>query len=1617
MTQPGIRKRKDGTWEVTGANDRILSQTQADYEDLVKASQLITGEQGVQVRRLLKENPSASAGMIAGLVKYGAVPNNNLTQTLVEIDKATREQREVNAFLESQRIANEKFANSYRGKVWNFGKSLIRGLSLLPETGLELLGAGARSWRARLDAKMAGELTWFTEKPTDPNKTINQVLGRPEDESGVEYILSQTKAFQIMRDKINGQKIDLGEGFFPSEEVGQGFKARQAQLEAYKVAIKLDNGQVYYRPYSVFDPVIEALPLVEPEDTVGTVMSALGDLLVMLRTDPGLAYSRLRRTAKEAERTARISTGAKTAKAMKEKALKEIELEEAAKKTTEALDELNNATGFRRFAKEEEFQKAFDTQTKLADEYDNMVYDVNAVAGFLGSKAAEPLINAIANIDNWQDIYVLGKKGKKRAGLTVEQSKVLAAAKTREEVLAAIAPYIAGGNVVADVLETGTKVGKAISGAATRIANTRIIPGQTVAFARAVKGLPAKGLRKAPYIEKVIKTISTKYNTILPGGAFVHAADKDALVDLIYSYGRSTKLDEDVIRSIADTVAFADDSSQAGYAASGQLFNAIMKKHLGRAGVDDKQLEKLTRIFEGGREKMSMYWAERHASGSSIDFILGPNGKKKTITGPHLDSEFLNSMIYFPSAEELLKTISTFNKFKLRKLTDAGDWLTSSLWKKMVLVRPAYIIRNIAEEQIRVLGTGHVSFFNSPVTALAMWLGRDNGPAWRKFLNSLDPYKNTVMNTNLKLGSATEEFAAEVLAHDAAESYSAFMSSGVVTSIDKEVRSAVKFAGFGRVDYGQDRWWEGLASEIRILSNSLAGRVVARTAEGFEKGGVDYVLRGGGKDEWRKFANMQSDKEIRDWLLTDEGAMSYLFTGKSVTPSGREVLTSVRARVDEATGRGGEAAQALKNLIAYGKIDKDGLALSVPKGINGAQNSIKNAQAVSVGKKQLKDINQEFAESLKSTFDGKGDWEGISMMVPTAAFGKKGADKKDRLSGIVDGFFNAAIKLEKTSTMGPEWRQKYWDAINDIAAGLDDAAVATLKTTAKDSLTPLRSWKGEPVGEQHTVWRAFEKTKPGGNITAEEAHEYASMVASRHVAELFYDASKKRLLFHQLRLIAPFGQAWEDTIKAWGNIALNNPAQIYKGIRPLSWLNNPESSALYQLTDARDYYDPNQGFFFRDPLDGQRKFFIPFASTGLNFIPNLLKGKNPFAGGPFAIGATPQSFNFAFASGSIIPGVGPGISMSIQVLDRYTGKNPLNLLPKSMRLAAYNIVYPFGEPDLKAGFIEAQLPGNWRRILAPLLPEEAYSSAFAPVMNYLASGGSYDLLDPEDQGRLIKDTNTFSMFFTVMRGLFGTVSPFPFLTQGITTLDDGNTLLTTELYNKFKEIEVNTADRNQAYAEFFNMFGPEAVFSIISTSTGAPTNLYTYELILDDPSVVDDYPTTYGYIYPNGGYSAELYRWQRKMGNKEKFDPEELKNRAVSLLYYAAKDRLMTRATAEGWPIEQYDEANSNLKETFIDARITQEGDYYKQEKIKAELIKLANDDRFEDSDAVLGLRDYLYLRQAALNNAGITSDNLARKDAEASRAWLANEAKKIIERYPDFHKLFYAFFKKELKG
>jgi len=482
--------------------------------------------------------------------------------------------------------------------------------------------------------------------------------------------------------------------------------------------------------------------------------------------------------------------------------------------------------------------------------------------------------------------------------------------------------------------------------------------------------------------------------------------------------------------------------------------------------------------------------------------------------------------------------------------------------------------------------------------------------------------------------------------------------------------------------------------------------------------------------------------------------------------------------------------------------------------------------------------------------------------------------------------------------------------------------------------------------KEYTLTESVEAAKKFGNITAAEAHEYASFVASKRVADLFYDASRKRLIFHQLRLIAPFGAAWEDTIRKWGQIALDNPMEVYKIQKSLQWLTKPESSALYSLTDAKDYYDPNQGFFFNDPLDGQRKFFIPFLGTGLNFLSNLRTGQGLSKQGPYAI-------------------------------------------------------------------------ADWRRLLA-FFPgqEESYAAAFAPVMNYLASGGNYDLNDIEDQAQLMRDTDKFAKWFTVFRGLFGLVSPFPLQPQGLSTLDDGNVVLSTALYNDFKQLEVAAGGNyNKAYADFLDLYGPEAIFAIINTSSGAPTNLMTYELIQREPEVVDLYPDTYGYAYPAGGFSTELYRWQRRAGEKQKFTSQELVQRATSLRFYAADDRLMARLISGDFSEEEYEEARKNLRDTYIKAGLSIETDPYKKARTKEQLRRMATDIRFEDSDAVAGLRDYLYLRDKALEAANIDNDSLAKVGALPQREWLAGQVKQILQRNPEFYKFYYRFFKEELEG
>jgi hypothetical protein len=932
----------------------------------------------------------------------------------------------------------------------------------------------------------------------------------------------------------------------------------------------------------------------------------------------------------------------------------------------------------------------------------------------------------------------------------------------------------------------------------------------------------------------------------------------------------------------------------------------------------------------------------------------------------------------------------------------------------MQLVRPAFVIRNIAEEQLRMFGTGHISFFNHPGAALAMWLGAKDGSGWRKFLHTMDNFTHTIFDEEFSTGNKAEDLANETLAHTMKDSYTNMMSLDTAGSFDDRAFRLLSFKNVGAVGSGHVRFFDGVANQIRVLNSSEFARVVAgfnpaEVAKSMKQGMsrtdavVEYFFSGTGRRTLEEFTASQS-QDFKNFLHTREGLKKYLFTAKNA----EGVDTSVQARIAEITG----GNRSLMELIAKGKTKAAGKEFKIPRPETEALNSLKNFQFMKDTKKKLLTAQEEFAKGLKETFSSAGDWKNTLVNVPSRNMTL--AEKVDKAT-FVDKFFEVATQLEKNSTFGPEFRQVYWDAINQIAGALDENAVAKLQSIADGALRPL-VFRGANFGEKHPAFTALANATGKGPMSIEDAHHYADNMARNHIKDLFYNAQERRLLFHQLRLIGPFMNAWEDTIRKWSEIGLENPMQVYKLGKTLDWLTNPESSAIYQATDARDTYDPNQGFFFNDPDTGQRVFWVPFAGTIMSKLASVVTGTQ-YKGTPISFTTNPMSFNFALGAGSILPGVGPGITIPISLLGTFN-QGFVDNMPDGIK----NWLFPFGRSDFSSGLQSAILPANWNRIAGGLMGIEAtYASSFKPVMSYIASGGNYNIDDPNDQAELVHKTDTFARWFSIMQGVTGLFSPSSLVKKGITNDNTGDATTQIALYNDFQNIlQKNDGDYNKAVYDMFNLYGVNGVFAIISSSAGSgPSNWDSYKFVTKHPDVATKYADIWGFVYPGGGLSSEMYRWNLVNGTKKKLSAQELLDKANSLRFYAAKDALAKQVDAGLMDKNQYNEASNSLKDAFGGGP-KGKSDPNKFTREMSQLRNLITDDRFVDIPAVKGLRDYMYLRDIALKNLGkadnqkLTGTNDA---AVANRAWLAEQASWILQTNPDFYKMYYEFFANELEN
>jgi hypothetical protein len=1656
---PNVKVDANGFPIVAGVQERTMTQDQADYTDIKKSLEQAQGINGFNARRAFADNPGASPGLITSLVGSGATADNGIVKVLAQIDAQTKAKRALDAQTASAKISTDKFNNTLVGKAWSVLKYASRGIAVGGQAIVEGINAAVRqtpttfqSIKTGLEGVAESKDAWInpTVQTETSQKLQNDIAKLPKNPA--KDMVDQTVLGQVLQNLAKGQKVDLGNGFFPSEETGAGFAARQAQLKNLKQAYVVD-GKTYYRPYSFMDPITSVLTLGHPEWSAARVINALGEIGLSVYLDPGLAYAQLRNAQRSAKLLQETSSGIKAAKAATSVSTLSAQLEEAHRGIEASFEAMKIAKAEGAMGLEAEskvYREAWAKFNQTTDEFNNVNINYDDIATFLSGAGGKHVIDALVNATDFMQIQKLAK-GK----FTVDEAIKLASATSREEVLSAIAPYIANGTVAPRVLETGTRTGRALRGASDSLGNSAIgrtvsdafgsviSKGDIVAGTQVIKGSVARAATRSDFSQKVVgiahaadasrpgqalRNLGRKYNAFLPerGGVFVHTENKDKLIEAVNNVGRYMNLPKAKLDDLIRSIAYSPTTSESGFQATAKLFDAIFEHNAGKfTGEQLDEFRKVTRVFETNRNEMSKYWAQQHATGADINFGM-VDGKKITLHSSHLDSELLHSFVYIPDPKEVadfLKKAQLLGKSRVN-FTEGMSSL-NNLWKKSVMVRPAYIARNIIEEQIRTFGVGHISFFNRPLAALGLWLGRDGSSGFKSFLNRYDEVKNDVHGNSFKMGSSAEEFAAEQLAGDLINPYVSFMSdSSVGSSGDAVINKLVKSLGYTSEVYGHPLWWQGYASQMRVLHNSEFVRRVIATKPGEELATVKYFLKGEGRKTLDKFIGLKDDA-FKEFAQTEDGLMKYLFTGTN--EMGQQ--TSVLARIEEMAGRG-SMAPLIKQLLLKGSIKVGDATVIIPNGKTIAEHNLKLSENVTKGikmSKVKKDINKEFSKVLEDTFAQGGDWTNVQMTLPTRTSEvMKGKVESfgDIGNKIAKSFFDKAVEFEKTTTMGPEWRQAYWDKVAEISHALDIDAVTALEKQAPQSLGTLRDAISKKlIGTNHKAWGNLAKADGSGPLTLDDAHQFATNAANKRVEELYYNAQKRNLLFHQLRLIVPFAQAWEDTMKAWGKIALNNPDQVYKVSKVLDWASSSGSSAMYELTDAQSYYDPNQGLFFKDPQTGERKFFVPFASTALNVLQGLVPGASDMRlTGPFEFSAQPQSFNFALGGGSIIPGMGFGVTWSLAALSSMN-KSPLKILPPQLEEEMYKLFFPYGTPDVKhAGLFEGPLfTANWARIAGATFGiESSYASAFAPSMGYLASSGEYDLNSQDDQIRLTRDGDNMARYFTFWRGITGALTPIPFAMrpEALARNKDGYTVLASSVWADFKNLEVAAGgNKAKAYADFLDLYGPEQIFAITKATTGyEPTNLATYALIKENPDVLVKYKDTYGYFYPNGELSKVLYEFQQQRGALGRMSAQQIMEKATNIRYAAAKDRMETRAIGEGWSSSQHASALKSLKEAYTSrGMIVAKQDTQWKDRVIAQLRAAANDDTLADSDALAGVRAYLVQRDKALAAAGTVT--LKSAASAPQREWLAGEAKTLIEKYPEFQKIFYGIFKRELEG
>lgn len=1036
---------------------------------------------------------------------------------------------------------------------------------------------------------------------------------------------------------------------------------------------------------------------------------------------------------------------------------------------------------------------------------------------------------------------------------------------------------------------------------------------------------------------------------------------------------------------------------------------SVQARFIGTAKKNKDTVRSYTIDSSGG--DLPITNALRQLQGGKLDGV-------KELLDPVVASQLADE-IFLPDPKALIRSAKaldeTLGKVGTKLLASGNvestrrfmDWYYGALFKPLVLLRPAWTIRVIAEEQLRMLSSGVTNIITHPAQMIARGFGKE------------------AESSKMLLGSF----------EDNAQFIDVTLNGAGITSASRRTGGTGRFTTVSRQEnrraWGEASFRNFMQHKFDPLSRRLAAiQLEPNTA--VRKAQLNKLIK-----ETQTQGN-PLNKHIRKVTGAEGHAFKGAgFNGAPGMAKAEEFIHYANASVAQVTGgivetsTKGKTARLSRNWIdENGK--EDLLKALSDEAMNAAELvGLENIDMPKYWAGQLSDVEytsittqlRKNQEKMKKDFVKK-----FEKVLPEQARGElKNAmtSQTRRLDDFVDESFNFFMTIPtKTMSRAPTFKFHYWDKVGDFAQHANGATLKKLVQQAKEAGLATGSKNEKAVLKKLESYQGVK----GGINKVEIIDKIGASHALSETKKLLYDVSTRTRLGNATRGIFPFGEAYVEIFTTWSRLIVENQG------RPIRRAQQFVQSAQKPNPVFDD--SGQKGFFYKDPNTNEELFGYPGEGLIQKWMFKDLTENGVQVNLPVFAG----SLNIA---GNLIPGFGPTITVPAAFINR-----------------KFNVLRPGKwEETLLFGDFAAPRTGTATEIISSLVPapswlkkigtaygiggaesKRMFSNTTIDVYKALVYAGKIDDSSPEGANEGMELAGDYARNIFIIRGISQAMGPSGSVSPKYEISDKtGQLFLFETLAEEYRNISNASPDSSTAVKTFVERFG----FNPITIATSRTETIKKRPVTADgatwernNPELVEKFDLTYAFLIDetNSEFMYEQY-WNQIIGGDRVPRTIEQWQQAKNILLGSVEYENFVKENGLLVRNDKVSVQAKRNKKAEIASKYPGYGRSIDYSQTKPEMDDLIDelytwfdpltyqlDSTLTTNRAALGLVEYVKARDAVIAQTKKLNPTYTDTSFRSSnklvpfRSLLRNKMQGILVKYPEFGPLAKEIFERELR-